>query len=87
MRDAAAAYPIGSDSRLIATSDCEDFTVNRYLPVPSVVVRGENLIARGRNLVVTQSDPTAHAETVALRNAGAATGHADFLRVHALHDL
>ena len=46
--------------------------------VGSVVVRDENLIARGRNLVATQSDPTAHAETVALRNAGAATGHTDF---------
>ncbi|MDE0459382.1 MAG: nucleoside deaminase [Chromatiales bacterium] len=46
--------------------------------VGSVVVRDEHLIARGRNLVATQSDPTAHAETVALRNAGAATGHTDF---------
>ena len=45
--------------------------------VGSVVVRGENLIARGRNLVVTQSDPTTHAETVALRSAGAAMGHTD----------
>ena len=44
----------------------------------SVEVRGENLIARGRNLVVTQSGPTAHAETVALRNASAAMGHTDF---------
>ena len=46
--------------------------------VGSVVVRDEHLIARGRNLVATQSDPTAHAETVALRNAGAAAGHTDF---------
>ena len=43
-----------------------------------MVVRDENLIARGRNLVVTQSDPTAHTETVALRNTGAAMGHTDF---------
>ena len=46
--------------------------------VGSVVVRDGKLVARGRNLVVTQSDPTAHAETVALRNAGAAMGHTDF---------
>ena len=46
--------------------------------VGSVVVRDEHLVARGRNLVATRSDPTAHAETVALRNAGAATGHTDF---------
>ena len=46
--------------------------------VGSVVVHGEDLVARGRNLVATASDPTAHAETVALRNAGAAVGHTDF---------
>ena len=46
--------------------------------VGSVVVHDENMVARGRNLVATQSDPTAHAETVALRNAGAAMGHTDF---------
>ena len=42
------------------------------------VVHGDALVARGRNLVVTESDPTAHAETVALRAAGAALGHTDF---------
>lgn len=37
--------------------------------VGSVVVMDDNLIARGRNLVPTTHDPTAHAETVALREA------------------
>ena len=46
--------------------------------VGSVVVHDEDMVARGRNLVATESDPTAHAETVALRNAGAAMGHTDF---------
>ncbi len=46
--------------------------------VGSVVVHDDRIVARGRNLVVTESDPTAHAETVALRNAGAAVGHTDF---------
>ena len=46
--------------------------------VGSVVVLGEEVLARGRNLVASQSDPTAHAETVALRNAGAALGRTDF---------
>ena len=46
--------------------------------VGSVVVRDGNVIASGRNLVVTESDPTAHAETVALRNAGDALKHTDF---------
>ena len=46
--------------------------------VGSVVVHDGDIVARGRNQVATQSDPTAHAETVALRNAGAATGLTDF---------
>ena len=37
--------------------------------VGSVIVLNEELIARGRNLVPTTHDPTAHAETVALREA------------------
>ena len=62
----------------IAMEEARRGAVEGNAAVGSVVVRGENLIARGRNLVVTQSDPTAHAETVALRNAGAAMGHTDF---------
>ncbi len=46
--------------------------------VGSVIVQGDTVVARGRNLVTTTSDPTAHAETVALRNAGAALQHTDF---------
>ena len=37
--------------------------------VGSVIVMDDELIARGRNLVPTTHDPTAHAETVALREA------------------
>ena len=62
----------------IAMEEARRGAVEGNAAVGSVAVRGENLIARGRNLVVTQSDPTVHAETVALRNAGAATGHTDF---------
>jgi creatinine deaminase len=41
------------------------------LPIGSVLadVRG-NIVARGHNLRVQTGDPTAHAETVCLRNAG-----------------
>ena len=46
--------------------------------VGSIIVQGETVVARGRNLVTTDSDPTAHAETVALRNAGAALQRTDF---------
>ena len=46
--------------------------------VGSIIVDGDQVVARGRNLVTSNSDPTAHAETVALRNAGAALKRADF---------
>ena len=42
--------------------------------VGSVIVRDGEIVARGRNLVATTHDPTAHAETVALREAGPAIG-------------
>ncbi len=45
------------------------------VPVGAVVVRGGEVIARGRNRVITDSDPTAHAEIVALRSAGQALGN------------
>ena len=46
--------------------------------VGSIIVRDGEVIARGRNLVATESDPTAHAETVAIRNAALAIGQTDF---------
>jgi len=45
--------------------------------VGSVVVMADKLIARGRNLVPTTFDPTAHAETVALREASSVIGTDD----------
>ena len=42
------------------------------VPVGAVIVRGGEIIARGRNRVITDSDPTAHAEIVAMRAAGLA---------------
>jgi tRNA(adenine34) deaminase len=48
------------------------------IAVGSVIVQGETVVARGRNLVATTFDPTAHAETVALREAGRALQRVDF---------
>ena len=45
--------------------------------VGSLVVRDGAVLATGRNLVTSSNDPTAHAETVALREAGAALGQSD----------
>jgi tRNA(adenine34) deaminase len=47
-------------------------------PVGAVLVRDGEIVARGRNLVYTTHDPTAHAETVAIRNAGSATAAVAF---------
>ena len=48
------------------------------IAVGSIIVQGETVVARGRNLVRTTYDPTAHAETVALRAAGTALQHTKF---------
>ncbi len=45
------------------------------VPVGAVVVHEGNVIARGWNRNISDSDPTAHAEIGALREAGAALGN------------
>ena len=44
------------------------------VPVGAVVTRGDAVLATGRNRMRDLSDPTAHAEIVALREAAAALG-------------
>jgi tRNA(adenine34) deaminase len=45
------------------------------VPVGAVVVCGERIVGRGWNRNITDSDPTAHAEIIALREAGATLGN------------
>jgi tRNA(adenine34) deaminase len=45
------------------------------VPVGAVVVCGERVVGRGSNRNITDSDPTAHAEIIALREAGATLGN------------
>lgn len=45
------------------------------VPVGAVVVVGETVVGRGHNCNVAEADPTAHAEVIALRQAGAETGN------------
>jgi tRNA(adenine34) deaminase len=45
------------------------------VPVGAVVVCDGHIIGRGWNRNISDSDPTAHAEIVALRQAGAAVGN------------
>ncbi|MFH1764869.1 MAG: tRNA adenosine(34) deaminase TadA [Gemmatimonadota bacterium] len=44
------------------------------VPVGAVLVRDGSLLAEGHNLTVTASDPTTHAEVVAIRKAAALRG-------------
>ena len=52
----------------------------RHGPFGAVVTRRETVVAEGWNRVVASCDPSAHAEVVALRNAGRNLG------THALED-
>lgn len=45
------------------------------VPVGAVVVCGGTIVGRGWNRNIVDSDPTAHAEVIALREAGAAIGN------------
>ena len=45
------------------------------VPVGAVVVHEDKIIGRGQNRVLRDTDPTAHAEIVALREAGLALGN------------
>jgi tRNA(adenine34) deaminase len=45
------------------------------VPVGAVVVRDDQIVGRGWNRNLTDSDPTAHAEIIALREAGAVIGN------------
>ena len=45
--------------------------------VGSVIMDGDTVVAKGKNIVTTTIDPTAHAETVAIREAGKARGQGD----------
>jgi tRNA(adenine34) deaminase len=45
------------------------------VPVGAVVVCGDRIVGRGWNHNLTDRDPTAHAEIVALREAGATLGN------------
>jgi tRNA(adenine34) deaminase len=45
------------------------------VPVGAVVVRGGQIVGRGWNRNIADRDPSAHAEILALREAGAAIGN------------
>lgn len=58
-----------------ALSEARAAEADGEVPVGAVIVRDGEIIAAGRNRVITDHDPTAHAEIVALRAAGVALGN------------
>lgn len=52
----------------------ENVTSGRGGPFGAVIVRDDQVLATGANLVTSSNDPTAHAEVTAIRNACAAVG-------------
>ena len=55
-----------------AIAEAANAEANGEVPVGAVVVHNNRIISRGQNRVLRDSDPTAHAEIVALREAGLA---------------
>jgi tRNA(adenine34) deaminase len=53
-----------------AIAEAQSAKANGEVPVGAVVVHDGQIIGRGQNRVLRASDPTAHAEIVALREAG-----------------
>src|SRR6202522_3829587 len=55
-----------------AIAEAQAAEANGEVPVGAVIVHENKVIGRGQNRVLRDSDPTAHAEIVALREAGRA---------------
>jgi tRNA(adenine34) deaminase len=53
----------------LALDEAEDALTLDEVPIGAVVVINERIVGRGHNRVITDQDPTAHAEIVALRDA------------------
>lgn len=62
----------------VALEEAEKSKAEGNSAVGSVIVRDGEIIGRGRNLVYTGNDITAHAETVALRETGGELKLIDF---------
>jgi tRNA(Arg) A34 adenosine deaminase TadA len=69
----AMAEPVPEPMR-IALDEAQAAAFAEEVPVGAVVTMGSAIVARGRNRMRGGSDPTAHAEMVALRAAGEALG-------------
>ena len=57
-----------------ALASADDAAAAGEVPVGAVIVRGDTIIARASNRTVRDADPTAHAESIAIRTAARALG-------------
>ena len=69
-----AMVPPFTDPMQVALAEARAAALAGEVPVGAVVTRGGRVVAKARNRMRTGSDPTAHAEIVALRAAGEALG-------------
>ena len=58
-----------------ALAEAERAQVAGEVPVGAIVVSDGKIVGRGHNRVIQDSDPTAHAEIVAMRDAAATLGN------------
>lgn len=59
----------------LALAEAEAARLSGEVPVGAIVVVNGEVIGRGRNAVIGSSDPSAHAEIVAMREAASALGN------------
>jgi tRNA(adenine34) deaminase len=67
--------PADEQAMRIAMDQAQNAMLVGEVPIGAVVMRGGQVIATGYNRPVTENDPTAHAEIVALRHAATLLGN------------
>ncbi len=67
--------PVDEEFMREAIGEADAAREDGEVPVGAVIVLACDVIARGRNAVIRTSDPSAHAEIVALREAARAVGN------------
>jgi len=67
--------PTDHDFMKIALEEAQDASCRGEVPVGAVLVLEGNILARAHNSPIMQNDPTAHAEILALRQAGEKFGN------------
>ena len=75
MRQEVSVSPADERAMRIALDQARNAALVGEVPVGAVVMRAGQVIATGYNRPVTEHDPTAHAEIVALRHAAVLLGN------------